>query len=113
LEYGRDLSQRKEWCVPKEQMLKMTSRGRDLRNREREDFRGATRVDMLPERSTMNTTSGFLLLGRLNLGTRVTMRAFELGIVGCTSSSAAGEEAGAFDEEDEILAGVWRVHAVG
>src|SRR5438309_8464919 len=73
-------------------MLKLTSTGRDLRNTEREDFRGATREDMLPERSTMNTTSGFALFGRSNLGTRVTMRAFELGIVGCTSSSAAGEE---------------------
>ena len=73
-------------------MLKLTSRGRDLRKTEREDFRGATREDMLPERSTMNTTSGFVLSGRLNLGTRVTMRAFELGIVGCSSSSAAGEE---------------------
>ena len=73
-------------------MLKLTSTGRDLRKTEREDFRGATREDMLPERSTMNTTSGFVLFGRLNLGTRVTMRAFELGIVECSSSSAAGEE---------------------
>ncbi len=72
-------------------MLKL-SRGRDLRNTEREDFRGATREDMLPERSTINTTSGFALFGRSNLGTRVTMRAVKLGIVGCTSSSAAGEE---------------------
>jgi len=47
---------------------------------------------MLPERSTMNTASGFALFGRSNFGTRVTMRAFELGMVGCTSSSAAGEE---------------------
>ncbi len=73
-------------------MLKLTSSGRDLRNTEREDLRGATREDMLPERSTMNTTSGFVLFGRLNLGTRVTMRAFELGVVGCTSSRAVGEE---------------------
>jgi hypothetical protein len=29
----------------------------------------------------MNTTYGFVRFGRLNLGTRVTMRAFELGIV--------------------------------
>ena len=34
---------------------------------------------MLPERSTMNTASGFALFGRSNFGTRVTMRAFELG----------------------------------
>ena len=86
------MSQRKEWREPKEQILKLTSRGRDLRNTEREDFRGATQEVMLPERSTMNTTSGFALFGRLNLGTRVTMRAVELGIVGCDSSSAAGEE---------------------
>src|SRR6266511_1317251 len=91
-EYGRDLSQRKEWWEPKEHMLKLTSTGRDLRKTEREDFKGATREDMLPERSTMNTTSGFAVFGRLNLGTRVTMRAFELGLVGWTSSRAAGEE---------------------
>jgi len=73
-------------------MLKLTSSGRDLRKTEREDLRGATREDMLPERSTMNTTSGRVLLGRLNLGMRVTIRAFEFGIVGCASSSAAGEQ---------------------
>jgi hypothetical protein len=66
--------------------------GRDLRKMEREDLRGAMQEDILPERSTMNTTSGFVLLGRLNLGMRMTMRAFELGIVGCSSSSAAGKE---------------------
>jgi len=32
----------------------------------REDLRGAMREDMLPERSTMNTTSGFKLFGRVN-----------------------------------------------
>ena len=54
-------------------MLKLTLRGRDLRETGREDFRGAMREDMLPNRSTINTTSGFVLFGRLNLGTRVTM----------------------------------------
>jgi len=40
----------------------------------------------------MKTTSGFVLFGRLNLGMRVTMRAFDLGMVGCTWSRAVGEE---------------------
>jgi len=74
LEYGRNFSQRKECCEPKEQVLKLTSR----------DFRGAMREDMLPDLSTMNTTSGIALFGRLNLGMRVTMRAFELRMMGCT-----------------------------
>ena len=92
LKYRRDFSQRKESCEPKEQIL--TSRRRDLRNTEREDFRGAMWEYILPDLSTMNTvtTSGIALFERLNLGMRVTMRAFELGMAGCTSSSAAGEE---------------------
>jgi hypothetical protein len=47
---------------------------------------------MQPERSTMNTISGLGPSGSLNLGTRVTMRAFDFGIVGCVSSSPIGEE---------------------
>jgi len=78
------LFQRKEFWEPKEQMLKLTSRGRVDEVGEGR-FQGC---NILPERST-NTTTGFVLFGRLNLGTRVTMRAFELG---CISCSAAGEE---------------------
>ena len=61
--YGWDLSHRKDWWEPKEQVLKLTLRGRHLRKMEKEDLRGAMREDMLPERSTMNTTSGFKVLG--------------------------------------------------
>jgi hypothetical protein len=47
---------------------------------------------MLPDLSTINTTSGLVLSGKLNLGTRVTMSAVELGMVGCVSMSAHGND---------------------
>jgi hypothetical protein len=62
----------------------------DLRKTLREDFSRATRCLMLLDRSTTNTTSGFEVSGRLNLGTSVSMRAVELGMEGCISRSALG-----------------------
>jgi len=64
--------------VPEERVV--GTEGTDVEVEVRRRYlRGAAREDMLPERSTMTTTLGFKLSGRLNLWTKVTMRAFELG----------------------------------
>jgi hypothetical protein len=77
-------------------MLKYTPTGMDFRKTLRADLRGGTRKPMLPDLSTTNTTSGCCCRvvedGKLNLGTRVTMRADEFGMVGCVSRRAHGEE---------------------
>lgn len=78
---------------PNEHMLKLTSTGSDLRNTLNEDLSGSMWAVILPDLSTMNTTSGFgHSPGNVNLGTRVSMRAFEFGRVGCVSRRALGEE---------------------
>jgi len=68
------------------------SRGSDLRNTVNEDVSNAMWDIMLPEQSTMNSTASFAPSGSSNLGTRVTIGAFELGIIGRVSRSVVGEE---------------------
>jgi hypothetical protein len=70
----------------------LMSRGSDLRNTLSEDLSGAMRDIMLPEQSTMNSTASFAHSGSLNFGTRVTIGAFESGIIRCVSGSVLGKE---------------------
>jgi hypothetical protein len=74
-------------------MLKATPTGSDFKNTRSEDLRAGTRGSILPDRSTTNTTSGWVGSGgKLNFGTRVTMRAEVFGMVGWVSRMAEGEE---------------------
>jgi hypothetical protein len=74
-------------------MLKKTPTGSDFKNTRNEDLSAGTRSSILPDRSTTKTTSGWVGSGgKLNFGTRVTMRAEVFGMVGWVSRMAEGEE---------------------
>jgi hypothetical protein len=74
-------------------MLKSTPTGSDFKNTRNEDLRAGMRSSILPDRSTTKTTSGWVGSGgKLNFGTRVTMRAEVFGMVGWVSRIAEGEE---------------------
>src|SRR3569833_976860 len=73
-------------------MLNLTPTGRDLSRTVFAFFVMSILSSMLPERSTVKTTSP-RLGGSLNLGVRVVIRALWLGMVGCVSSRARGPSA--------------------
>src|ERR1700730_15875032 len=81
-EYDWDFFHRNEWSEPNEQMLNLTPRGRDLRKTAREDRRAFILSFMLQDRLATNTIEGWSTDGSVKLGTRVTINAFECGMVG-------------------------------